>query len=73
MEALQSTFLKMSRDGYQIVKILKKWLHNFCPNLILTIDIKKFLLEDRLLVKKSNLSNIKLEVLQSAFLKLSRD
>ena len=57
----QSTFLKWSRDWYQIVNIWKKWLHNFCPNLNWTIDIKEFLFEGRFLVEKSNLSNIKLE------------
>ena len=49
--------------------MLKKRFQNFCPNLILTIDIKRFLFSDSLLAKSSNLGNIKLELLQSTFLK----
>ena len=68
---LQSRFPKWPHDWYQNVYILRKWLYNFCPNLIWTIDIKKFLFQGRLLVENSNLLNAKLEVLQSTFLKWS--
>ena len=69
LEVLQSTFLKWSRELHQNVSILKKRLHNFYPNLILTININEFLFYGPLLVERSNLANIKLELLQSTFLK----
>ena len=43
LKVLQFTFLNWSRDWYWNIYILKKWLHDFCTNLVLTIDIKKFL------------------------------
>ena len=69
LEILQSTLIR-SRDWYQKDNVLKKWLYKFCQNLTLTIHIKEM---SRLLAKRSNLANIKLEILQSIFLKWSRD
>ena len=69
LEMLQSTLIR-SRDWYQKDNVLKKWLYKFCQNLTLTIHIKEM---SRLLAKRSNLANIKLEILQSIFLKWSRD
>ena len=68
LEVLLSTFFKWSRDRSQKVNIFRKWF-----NLIWTIDFKEFLFHCYLLVKKSNLWNIKLKEVQSTFLKWSRD
>ena len=38
VELLQSTFLKWPCDSYQNLDILKKWIHDFCPNSISTIE-----------------------------------
>ena len=54
-------YLKWSRDWYQNANILKNWLHNFCPNLISTIDFKELLFQGRLFVEGSNLANVKLK------------
>ena len=72
-EVLQSTFWKLSRHWYQKISILKDWLYDFCPNLIVTIDIKQCLFKGRLLIERSNLAIVKLKVLQSTFLKWSRE
>ena len=74
LEVLHSTFFKWSRDWDQNVDFVKKWLHNFCLNLVWTINIREFrFLGGYFLVERSNLANIKPEVLQPTFLKLSRD
>ena len=67
---LQSTLFEWSRDWDQKIDILQKWLHNFYPNFIWTIDINEFFLGGCLLVERSNLANIKPEVLESTFLTL---
>ena len=51
--------------------ILNYRLHNFCTNLIRTIDFKGFLSELRLFIRRSILVNIILEVLQNTFLRSS--
>ena len=38
VELLQSTFLKWPCDSYQNLDILKKWIHDFCPISISTIE-----------------------------------
>ena len=58
LKVLQSILLKWSRDWYQKIDILKKWLHNFCANLIWTIDLKEFVFYGSLLIERSNLANI---------------
>ena len=70
-EVLQSTFLKLSRYLCQKIDILKNRLHNFCSNLIWTMNFWGFLFLSRLFAGRSNFANIKLEVLQSTFLKWS--
>ena len=52
----QSKFLKRWHNWYQKVDILKKWLDNFCPNLISTIYIMEFLYLEPLISRKVEFS-----------------
>ena len=52
LEVLHSTFLKWSRYRNQNAIILRKWLHNFCRNLLWTIYFKEFLSEGCLFMER---------------------